>query len=148
MHIQRRVAVQAPPQLVWDVVTDLRRAKEWAQGFDDYPFISPDWPAKGAQATWRYHAGVFRIVFDLTVTESIPGKSLHIVNRSILGHGLEVYSFTTSGAITTAWYDASDEPNFLGKLVIPLMEQRIVRQVDAMITRLKEYCERRAHSSA
>jgi hypothetical protein len=148
MHIQRRVAVQAPPQLVWDVVTDLRRAKEWAQGFDDYPFVSADWPAKGAKATWRYHAGLLRIDFDLTVTESIPGKSLHVVNRSILGHGLEVYSFTTSGGITTVWYDASDEPNLLGKILVPLLEKRIIKQVDTTIARLKEYCERRARSTA
>jgi hypothetical protein len=147
MHIQRRVAVEAPPQLVWDVVTDLRRAKDWAEGFDDYPFISPDWPQHGAKATWRYHAGLFKINFDLTVTESVPGKSLHIANRSILGEGLEVYSFTTSSGITTVWYDASDEPNLMGKIVIPLMEQRIVKQVDATIARLKEYCERRVRSA-
>jgi hypothetical protein len=143
MHIQRRVAVEAPPQIVWDVVTDLRRAKDWAPGFDDYPFISPGWPEQGAKATWRYHPGFFKIDFDLTVTESIPGKSLHIVNRSILGHGLEVYSFTASGGTTTIWYDVSDEPNLLGKILVPLFEKQIINQVDATIARLKEYCEGR-----
>jgi hypothetical protein len=148
MHIQRRVAIQAPPQQVWEVVTDLRRAQEWAVGFTDYPFISPDWPKKGALATWRYHAGPFRVAFHLHVTESLPAKSLHIANRSIFGHGLEVYSFTFSAGITTVWYDASDEPNLLGQILTPLFEKRLIKQIDATIARLKEYCERHARQRA
>ena len=142
MHIQRRVAIQAPPQQVWEVVTDLRRAQEWAVGFTDYPFISPDWPKIGAQATWRYHAGPCKIRFQLTVTESRPAKSLHITNQSIIGHGLEVYSFTFSAGVTTVWYDASDEPNLIGRILTPIFEKRLIKQVDATIARLKEYCER------
>jgi Polyketide cyclase / dehydrase and lipid transport len=148
MHIQRRVAIQAPPQQVWEVVTDLRRAQEWAVGFTDYPFISPDWPKTGALATWRYHAGPFRVRFQLHVTESLPAKSLHIANRSIFGRGLEVYSFTFSAGVTTVWYDASDEPNLLGQILAPIFEKRLIKQVDATIARLKEYCERHARQRA
>ncbi len=148
MHIQRRVAIEARPQQVWEVITDLRRAKEWAVGFTDYPFISPDWPKKGARATWRYHAGPCRIRFRLTVTESVPVKSLHIANRSIFGHGLEVYSLTFSAGVTTIWYDASDEPNLLGRILTPIFEKRLINQVAATIARLKEYCERQARNRA
>lgn len=147
MHIQRRISITAPNELVWDVVTDLSRAKEWAEGFDDYSFISPDWPREGSHAKWRYHAGCFRISFDLTVTESIRGRSLQIANRSVFGDGLEVYSFTASGGVTTVWYDASDEPNPLGKIFVPLIEKRLIKQVDAAMLKLKEYCEGRARTA-
>jgi hypothetical protein len=147
MRIRRRVSIEAPPETVWDVITDLRRATEWAPGFDDYPFISPDWPGQGSKATWRYHAGPLSFDFDLTVTESLRGEALQIANRSLFGQGLEVYSFTNSGRITTVWYDASDQPNLLGRLVTPLFEKRLIEMMDRTMSSLKTYCERRAKES-
>ncbi len=143
MRIRRRVSIEAPPEAVWDVITDLRRAGEWAAGFDDYPFISPDWPKQGSKATWRCHVGLLRFNFDLTVTESVRGEALQIANRSLFGQGLEVYSFTTSGGITTVWYDASDQPNFWGRLIAPWFEERLIKLVDGTMASLKTYCERK-----
>jgi hypothetical protein len=37
VKIVRRVIICAEPELVWDVITRLHRAKEWTQGFEDYP---------------------------------------------------------------------------------------------------------------
>jgi carbon monoxide dehydrogenase subunit G len=93
MRIRRRILIEAPAELVWDIIADLRRAREWAPGFDDYPFISGDWPKEGATATWRYHSGPLHLDFHLKLTESIRGKALQITNRSLFGEGLEVYSF-------------------------------------------------------
>jgi hypothetical protein len=146
MRIRRRVSIEAPPETVWDVITDLRHAGEWAPGFDDYPFISPDWPQQGSKATWRYHVGPLRFDFALAVTESLPGEALQIANRSLFGQGLEVYSFTTSGGITTVWYDASDQPNLLGRIVTPLFEERLIKLVDGTMVGLKNYCEKRARA--
>ncbi|MGH7830673.1 MAG: SRPBCC family protein, partial [Candidatus Binatia bacterium] len=148
MRIRRRVTIQAPPETVWDVITDLRRAVEWAPAFDDYPFISPQWPQRGAQATWRYHFGPLSFNFALTITESQRGKGLQIANRSLFGQGLEVYSFTASGGITTVWYDFSDEPNLLGRLVTPLFEERLIKQMDATMANLKDYCERKVKAAS
>jgi hypothetical protein len=142
MRIRRRVTIEAPAEMVWDVITDLRRAREWAQGFDDYPFISPGWPSQGAKATWRCHAGLLRFNFHLTVTESIRGKALQLTNRSLFGEGLEVYSFAMSGNTTTIFYDASDQPNFLGRLAARFIEKRMIALVDRTIASLKTYCER------
>jgi hypothetical protein len=141
MRIRRRISIEAPPETVWDVVTDLRRAKEWAPGFDDYPFVSSSWPQEGSNAIWRYHVGPFCFNFDLTITESLRGEALQITNHSVFGKGLEVYSFTASGGVTTVWYDASDQPNFLGRILVPFMEKKLAKQVDATITNLKNYCE-------
>ncbi len=143
MRIRRRISIEAPADLVWDVVTDLRRAREWAPGFEDYPYISPAWPKEGAQATWRYHAGPAHVDFHLTLTESVRGKALQIANRSIFGEGLEVYSFAMSGNATTIWYDASDQPNWLGRLAAPLFEKKLVQLIDRTIASLKTYCENR-----
>ncbi len=144
MHFQRRVSIKSPPELVWDVITDLSRARVWAPGFDDYSLISPDWPKSGSTAVWRYHVGPCRFIFNLTVTESVRGKALQITNRSVFGSGIEVYSFTLSGGMTTVWYDASDQPNLLGRMFIPLLEKRLSRQADTTMANLKDYCERRA----
>ena len=143
MRIRRRVSIEAPAELVWDVIADLRRAREWAPGFDDYPFISADWPKEGAKATWRCHAGPAHLDFHLTLTESLRGKALQIVNHGLFGEGLEVYSFSMSGATTTVWYDASDQPNWLGRLAAPLFEKKLIQLVDRTIASLKVYCENR-----
>lgn len=144
MRIRRRVTVEAPAELVWDVITDLRRAREWAPGFEDYPSISPAWPKNGATATWRFHAGPLRVNFNLTITESVRGKALQIVNRSLFGEGLEVYSFAMSGATTTIWYDASDQPSLLGRMAAPFFEKRMIQLMDRTMASLKSYCEARA----
>src|SRR5258706_13218322 len=141
MRIRRRVTIEAPAELVWDVITDLRRAREWARGFEDYPSISPAWPKEGATATWRFHAGSLHFDFELTLTESVRGKALQITSRSLFGEGLEVYSFAMSGATTTIWYDASDQPNFLGRLAARFFEKRMVQRMDRAMAGLKTYCE-------
>jgi uncharacterized membrane protein len=144
MRIRRRLSIEAPAELVWDVIVDLRRAREWAPGFDDYPFISSDWPKEGATATWRYHAGPAHVDFHLKLTESLRGKALQIANQSIFGEGLEVYSFSMAGNTTTVWYDMSDQPNWLGRLVAPMFEKNLIQQIDKTIASLKVYCENRA----
>jgi Polyketide cyclase / dehydrase and lipid transport len=144
MRIRRRVSIEAPATLVWDVIADLRGAREWAPGFDDYPFVSADWPNEGASATWRYHAGPLHFDFHLTLTESARGKALQIANRSIFGEGLEVYSFAMTGNTTTVWYDVSDQPNRLGRLAAPLFEKKMIELIDKTIASLKAYCENRA----
>ena len=144
MRIRRRVLIEAPAALVWDVIADLRGAREWAPGFDDYPFVSADWPKEGAAATWRYHAGLLHLNFHLTLTESVRGKALQITNRSLFGEGLEVYSFAMTGNTTTVWYDASDQPNRLGRLAAPLFEKKMIQLIDKTIASLKVYCENRA----
>ena len=143
MRIRRRISIEAPADLVWDVITNLRGAREWAPGFDDYPFVSSDWPREGAKATWRYHAGPAHVDFQLTLTESVRGKALQIANRSMFGEGLEVYSFAMSGGTTTIWYDLSDQPNWLGRLATPLFEKKLVQLIDRTIASLKTYCENR-----
>ncbi len=148
MHIQRRVSIKSPPETVWDVITDLPRATEWAPGFDDYSHISRDWPDSGSTAVWRYHIGPFRLSFNLIVTESIRGKALEITSHSLLGSGIEVYSFTFSGGVTTVWYDISDLPNFLGRMFIPFLEKRLRKEIDRTMTSLKSYCERRSFGQA
>jgi len=144
MRIRRRISIEAPSEMVWDVVTDLGRALEWAPEFGDYPFISPDWPRQGAKATWRCHVGLLRFDFALTITESGRGKALQIVNQSLFGEGLEVYSFAMSGKMTTVWYDASDQPNFLGHLAARFFEKKMIAAMDKAMAGLKVYCERRA----
>jgi hypothetical protein len=144
MRIRRRVSIEAPAALVWDVITDLRGAREWAPGFDDYPFVSADWPNEGAAATWRYHVGPVYLDFHLMLTESVRGKALQITNRSRFGEGLEVYSFAMTGNTTTVWYDASDQPNQLGRMAAPLFEKRMILLIDKTIASLKSYCENRA----
>jgi hypothetical protein len=144
MRIRRRVLIEAPAVLVWDVIADLRGAREWAPGFDDYPFVSADWPKEGATATWRYHAGPLHLDFHLTLTEAVRGKALQITNRSRFGEGLEVYSFAMTGNTTTVWYDASDQPNRLGRMAAPLFEKKMIQLIDQTIASLKIYCENRA----
>lgn len=147
MRIRRRVTIEAPAEMVWDVITDLGRAREWAPDFGDFPFISPEWPKLGSKARWRCHVGLLHFDFHLTLTESIRGKALQIANRSVFGEGLEVYSFAMSGTTTTVWYDASDQPNFFGRLAAPLFEKKIIALIDGSITRLKTYCESRAKAT-
>jgi hypothetical protein len=142
VQIRRRVTIKAPPELIWDVITNLRRAKQWAPGFDDYPYIAPDWPARNAKAVWRYHAGLLRFDFELTITEAERGAALQIDNRSAFGRGVEVYGFSKHQDSTTIDCEARNEPNWLGRFVMPLVEDKLNQQIDATVASLKVYCER------
>lgn len=144
MHVQRRVAIAAPPDLVWETMADFRHSREWRRERREFSFVSPDWPKTGSRAVGQLRWGSFRARLELTVTESIPGKSLHISSRSLFGEALEVCSFTSSAGVTTLWYDLSDDPSLLGRIVLPLLERRRVQETEAALERLKEYCERRA----
>lgn len=148
MQIQRRVTIKSPPELIWDVTTNLRQAKEWAPGFDDYPYISPEWPALGAKAVWRYHAGPFSFDFQLTITESIRGEALQIANRSALGRGLEVFGFEKDRDLTTVDYQASNAPSWLGHLAMPFLNKKLNRQADVTVANLKSHCERLAREAS
>src|ERR1051326_4942219 len=49
MGTRLRISIEAPADMVWDVIANLRGAREWAPGFDDYPFISSDWPRRSEE---------------------------------------------------------------------------------------------------
>src|SRR5437762_121762 len=116
MVIGKRIAISASPELIWDVIMDLRRAKEWAPGFEDYPFISEEWPTAGSTAVWRYHSGPMHFDFNLRLTKSERGRIAEIVNKSVFGVGREVYRFEPTSDQTTIEYEASSQPNLLGRL--------------------------------
>jgi carbon monoxide dehydrogenase subunit G len=148
VELHRHLTIKAPPALIWDVITNLRQAKEWAPGFDDYPYISPEWPAPGATAVWRYHAGPFSFDFQLTITESIRGEALQIANRSVFGRGLEVYRFMRDEDFTNVDYEATNEPNGIGRLVMPFFKNKLSQQIDTTVANLKVYCERSARETS
>lgn len=142
MKIVRRVVIHAKPELVWDTITDLSHAKEWAPGFEDYPFISDDWPREGADAVWRYHFGRGSIDFKLKMIESVRGTVLRIGNSGVFGRGSEFYFFSFADGATTVDYETSTDPSLFGRILLPFMRRKLLRQVDATIANLKSYCER------
>ena len=141
MVIRKQVEIRTRPELIWDVITDLRHAKEWAPGFEDYPFISIDWPAAGGTAVWRYHAGPMHFDFNLKLIKSERGRALHIANKSSFGTGLEIYRFTHVNGTTIIDYEASSQPNLLGRLFAAAMTRKLEKQMDQAIVNLKRYCE-------
>src|SRR4051794_30367259 len=104
MKIVRRVIIETKPELVWDVITDLRRATEWAPGFEDYPYISELWPRVGEDAVWRYHFGRRTVDFKLKMMESVRGSVLRISNSGAFGVGTEYYLFSYANGSTTVDY--------------------------------------------
>lgn len=148
MEIQRTVAINAPPELVWDVITDLVSAKEGAPGFEDYPFISKEWPAKASTAVWRYHAGPMKTDFRLTIVESNRGEGLQIANASRFGKGLEQYRFSHADGVTTVDYRTTSNLNLIGSLFTVFIKGRLNRQVDATVANLKKRCEMLAQRKA
>jgi carbon monoxide dehydrogenase subunit G len=143
MVIKKHVTIGAPAELIWDVIMDLRKAKEWAPGFEDYPFISSNWPSAGATAIWRYHAGPMHFDFNLQLAKAERGRLLQIANSSAFGNGMEVYRFGRSGDQTTIEYEASSRPNLLGRLFAAMMTRKLEKQMDQTVANLKRYCEAR-----
>jgi hypothetical protein len=139
--MRKHVEIHADPGHIWDVVTDLRNAKHWAPGFEDYPFMSTDWPKAGATAVWRYHAGPLHFDFNLQLTGSERGALLQIANKSAFGTGTELYRFEEVHGRTTIEYEASSEPNLLGQLFAAAMTRKLEKQMDQTIANLKQYCE-------
>jgi hypothetical protein len=144
MVIRKHVTINANPELIWDIITDLRRAKEWAPGFEDYPYIAAEWPKAGATAIWRYHAGPMHFDFKLQLVKSERGRALQIANRSMFGDGMENYRFESDGGKTSIAYEASSRPNFLGRLFGAAMTRKLEKQMDETVANLKRYSEARA----
>lgn len=142
MKITRSVQIRVKPEVVWDVTTDLRNAKNWAIGFEDYPYISEDWPNAAGEAVWRYHAPLGAIDFKLKMIESVRGEVLRIDNSGPFGTGTELYRFHYADGVTTVDYETSSNPSLLGRLMMPLMRRKFLRQVDTTIANLKVYCEK------
>jgi|SRR5690349_11416972 len=142
MVITKSVSINAPPERIWDVITDLRNAKFWAPGFEDYPYISPDWPKEAANALWRYHSGPLHFDFNLILKKSERRRELRIANRSLFGDGLEIYRFHCSSEQTTIEYEATRKPNLLGLLFMSMMARQLEKQMDRTVSNLKCYCER------
>jgi hypothetical protein len=146
MVIRKRVTINAPAERIWDVITDLPNARLWAPGFEDYPYISTDWPKEGSTAIWRYHSGPMHFDFNLLLKKSERGKELQIANRSVFGEGAEFYRFQCAAEQTTIDYEASSKPRLLGRLFSVLMTRKLEKQMDQTVANLKEYCERqRSH---
>jgi len=146
VKIVRRVEIRAKPELIWDVITDLRGAKEWAPGFEDYPYISEEWPKQGSEAIWRYHAGLMSIDFKLKMKDSERGKRLCITNSGAFGLGIEDYRFQFANGLTIVGYETSSEPSLLGRIMMPLMRKKLLRQIDTTIANLKVFCERKENA--
>lgn len=142
MVIRKHVTINAPAEKIWDVITDLRNARLWAPGFEDYPYISTDWPKEGSTAIWRYHSGPMHFDFNLVLKRSERGKELQIVNQSVFGAGVEFYRFHYSAEQTAIDYEASSKPNMLGRLFAAMMTRKLEEQMDRTIANLKQYCER------
>ena len=142
MVIRKHVTINARAEKIWDVITDLPNAKLWAPGFEDYPYISTDWPKEGSTAIWRYHSGPIHFDFSLSMVKSERGKELQIANQSAFGEGVEVYRLRYSAEQTTIDYEASSKPNLLGRLFAVMMTRKLEKQMDRTIANLKEYCER------
>jgi carbon monoxide dehydrogenase subunit G len=143
MKIVRRVVIKAKPEMVWDVITDLRHAVDWAPGFEDYPYISELWPRVGSDAVWRYHIGSRSIDFKLKMIESVRGSVLRIGNSGVFGEGLEYYLFSYADGATVVNYETSTDPSLIGRIMMPWMRRKLLRQVETTVANLKLYCEQK-----
>jgi uncharacterized membrane protein len=142
MVIRKQVTINAPAEHIWDVITDLPNAKLWAPGFEDYPYISTNWPKQGSTAIRRYHSGPMHFDFNLFLKKSDRARELQIANRSVFGAGMEFYRFQSSAEQTTVDYETTSKPNMLGRLFAVMMTHKLEKQMDQTVANLKKYCER------
>lgn len=139
-RIEHRIGVQAPPEVVWEIVHDLSRWSEW----------NPTYPQAEGQV---------RIGETLTVTLALPGQAQQVLKPRVLdwvpNEQLHWQLSMLAGMIRTTRYieinqlaEAScivDNGELFGGLMGPSLGRRLGRSVrrgfEAMNEALKERAE-------
>lgn len=138
MFNQDSVEIDAPPQLVWDVFSDVERWPEWTASVTS--LVGQDGPALAAGRRFAIkQPGMQKLVWQ--VTEIDPGSSWTWVQRSPGVNVIARHFVTAQPGGGTLVRQELDQGGFLGALVGRLMVKKTKRFLELEAQGLKARSE-------
>ncbi len=114
-----QTTIEAPLEVVWDAVVDVRSYPTWLIGARRIRRVDPDWPAPGSAFHHEVGFGPIRIA-DRTRCDAIdPPRRLELDVRALpLVHGKVTFELTPSSGSTDLTME--EHPIGLHRLLAPL----------------------------
>jgi uncharacterized protein YndB with AHSA1/START domain len=131
-HIERSTAIDAPPEVVFPLVNDLRAWPQWSPYEHRDPSMRRHYegPEAGEGAIYGWDGNDDVGAGRMTITESVPNQRLAIrleFLRPIVATNAVEFVFEPSGGTTRVTWAMDGRNGFVGKLIALLMD------MDAMI---------------
>ena len=84
-HFELSTEINAPPQVVWDFISDLRRAPEWVTATDEILYVSEGEIGVGTVYREKGGAGPFKSVSEWRITEfDPPHRQVHVGDLGVM----------------------------------------------------------------
>ena len=144
MFQEGSIEIDAPPQLVWDVFSDVERWPEWADSFTS--LVGKDGSTLAVDKRFAIkQPGMQKLVWK--VTEIEPGTSWTWAHRSPGVHVIARHYVTALPGGRTLARQEIDQGGFLGSLVGKLTAKRTERFLAMEAEGLKARSEERNRAS-
>jgi ribosome-associated toxin RatA of RatAB toxin-antitoxin module len=119
-RVSETTTIAAPPATVLDVITDLDRYPEWAEGVLETEVLERDAEGRPAQAHFRVDAKVAEVTYVITYTYTPDTVSWTLVEGETISQLDGRYELTDHGDRTDVRYDLEADvdlplPGFLKK---------------------------------
>ena len=148
MHITKTVQIAAPPELIWELLTDIEQMKQWTPSLvSDEPLS--DGPAQvGHISKMKIKEGDKVVDYESEIASYEPTSHLGIVLRGgSLGKGpmFVDYHMSKNDAGITMHYESKWQPHGIAlKLMSPIITKMAQRNATNAMNQLKTYAEQEA----
>ena len=137
MQYEQTVAIDATPEVIWSVISDVARWSEWAASIRSVELLTPGPLAVGSRARVR-QPKLPTAVWE--VTEVVPGRSFTWVNRSPGMTSTGVHSVVGGGdaAVATLRIEQTGPLAVLALPFLPLTKKYVQLEAAGLKRRSEE----------
>ena len=148
-HVERSLAMNAPPEVVFDQVNDFHKWENWSPWLKEDPNAKGTYegPTSGEGATFRWAGNEQVGEGSMTITESKPNEliriDLHFL-KPMEGTATTDFTFQPSGDQTTVTWSMDGANNFVAKAMCLLlfdMDEMIGSKYEEGLASLKTIVE-------
>ena len=142
---RNEIMVAAPPEAVFDVLSDPRCYGEWVVGSSDIRAADPEWPAAGAAFDHKVGLGPLKTADSTEVLASRPPRYLQLLAhaRPLPAARITIELAAHDGGTRVTILEDVDDP-VLRKVLWPLVQPATWVRNQESLRRLRDLAEGRA----
>lgn len=129
-RIRVRTVLDAPPERVWEDLSDLASHPEWMADAVALRFTSPQTSGVGTRFECLTKVGPFCLTDEMRITEWVPGKVMGVRHTGLVsGTGRFTLSPRRGGRTRFEWRERLRFPLWLGGPVTAQLAKPVLRHV-------------------